>query len=110
MTIETILEEIGLTKNEIKIYLALLKFGSTSTGAIIKETKIHTSKVYDGLERLANKGLVSHVIIANTKHFKAVNPDRLLDFLHDKKNKITEQEKQIKNILPALKLKQKLVG
>lgn len=107
---ETILEDIGLTKNEIKIYLTLLELGSTTTGALIKKTEIHTSKVYDGLERLANKGLVTHVIIANTKHFKAVNPDRLLDFLDDKKNKIVEQEKEIKNILPALKLKQQLVG
>src|SRR3989344_8958996 len=103
MTIETILEEIGLTKNEIKIYLALLKFGFTSTGAIIKETKIHASKVYDGLNRLADKGLVTHVIIANVKHFKAVNPDRLIDFLEDKKSSIENQEEEIKKYLPELR-------
>ncbi|MFH1440118.1 MAG: helix-turn-helix domain-containing protein [Candidatus Woesearchaeota archaeon] len=107
---EKTLENIGLTKNEIKIYLALLELGSTKTGALIKKTEIHTSKVYDGLERLANKGLVSHVVIANTKHYKAVSPDRILDFLEDKKEKINEQEKQIKEILPALKLKQQLAG
>ena len=103
MTVETILTEIGLTKNEIKIYLALLKVGSTSTGAIIKETRIHASKVYDGLERLANKGLVTHVIIANIKHFKAVNPERLIDFLEDKKQNIENQKQEIKKYLPALK-------
>lgn len=108
MAVESILRDIGLSKNELQIYLALLKLGSTTTGAIIKETGIHTSKVYDGLERLASKGLVSHVIIANTKHFKAVNPDRLLDFLEDKKKKISNQEAEIKKILPELKLKQQL--
>lgn len=108
MSTETILESIGLTKNEIKIYLALLELGSTPSGAIIKKTKIHTSKVYDGLERLAHKGLVTHVIIADTKHFKAVDPDRLIDFLNDKKNEIDLQEKEIKSILPELKLKQTL--
>lgn len=107
MTIQAILEEIGLTKNETKIYLALLKLGSTSTGAILKATRIHNSKVYDGLERLANKGLVSHVIVANTKHFKAVNPDRLLDFLDDKKKKIESQEMEIEKYLPELKLFQR---
>src|SRR3989344_3043331 len=106
MTIETILEDIGLTKNEIKIYLALLKLGSTATGAILKETKVHASKVYDGLERLADKGLVTHVIIANTKHFKAVNPERLIDFLQDKKKIIEEQEKDILSLLPQLKAMQ----
>lgn len=108
MTIETILEDIGLTKNEIKIYLALLKLGSTSTGAILKETKIHASKVYDGLERLADKGLVSHVIIANTKHFKAVNPDRLIDFVDNKKKNLQKQEDEMKKYIPELKALQEI--
>ena len=110
MTIESTLEEIGLTKNEIKIYLALLELGLTTSGAIIKKTGIHTSKVYDGLERLSEKGLVTYIIKANTKHFKAVSPDRLLDFLEDKKKRIEQQENEIKTILPELKLKQQLVG
>ncbi|MFA6887949.1 MAG: helix-turn-helix domain-containing protein [Candidatus Woesearchaeota archaeon] len=110
MSIESTLEEIGLTKNEIKIYLALLELGLTSTGKIIKKTGIHTSKVYDGLERLADKGLVSHIIIANIKHFNAVDPERILNFLYDKKKNIENQEKTVEEILPALKLKRQLVG
>lgn len=103
MEAEKILEEIGLTKNEIKIYLALLKLGQTTSWNIIKNTGIHTSKVYDGLQRLANKGLVSYVIISNTKNFNATNPTRLLDFLIDKKRNIENQEKEIKKIIPKLK-------
>ncbi len=109
MDVEKILEDIGLTKNEIKIYLALLDLGLTTTGAIIKKTSIHTSKVYDGLERLLDKGFISYVIIANTKHFKAVNPNRIIDFLEEKKNIIDNQEKEIKKILPKLKLKLKQI-
>lgn len=107
MSIEQTLENIGLTKNEIKIYLALLDIGLTSSGAIIKKTRIHTSKVYDGLERLSEKGLVTHIIKANTKYFKAVNPDRLIDFIRDKKKKLEEQEKEALSIIPQLKSKQK---
>lgn len=110
MSIETTLEEIGLTKNEIKIYLGLLELGLTTSGPIIKRTKIHTSKVYDGLERLAEKGLVTYIVKANTKHFKAVSPDRLLDFLENKKKRLEQQEREVKEILPELKLKQQLVG
>jgi len=108
MDIEPLLEEIGLSKNEIKIYLILLKLGLTTTGAIIKQTKIHNSKVYDGLERLAYKGLVTHVVIANTKHFRAVDPERLLDFLEDKKKLVETQERNIKEFLPQLKAMQDL--
>ena len=99
---QTVLESIGLSKNEIKIFLSLLEIGSTTSGAIIRKTGIHTSKVYDGLERLANKGLVTHVIAANTKHFRAVNPERLLDFLEDKKKLIENQEEGIRGFLPQL--------
>ncbi len=110
MSIESTLEEIGLTKNEIKIYLALLELGLTSSGAIIKKTSIHTSKVYDGLERLSEKGLVTYIVKANIKHFRAVSPKRLLDFLEDKKRKLEQQEKDVKEILPELELKKQLIN
>jgi len=103
MEIEKTLEEIGLTKNETKIYIALLKIGQTTSWSIIKDTGIHTSKVYDGLQRLIEKGLVSYVIISNTKNFNATDPDRLLDFLDDKKRKIENQEKDIIKIIPTLR-------
>lgn len=102
MEVNTLLEEIGLTKNEIKIYFALLELGRTTTGKIIKKTGIHTSKVYEGLERLSDKGVVTHVIISNTKHFNAVNPLRLIDFLEEKKKKIDIQEQELKSFLPFL--------
>ena len=108
MGITPLLEEMGFSRNEIKIYLALLKVGLTTTGAIIKQTGIHNSKVYDGLERLASKGLVTHVIIANIKHFRAVNPERFLDFLEDKKKRLEHQEKEIKGFLPQLKALQEI--
>ena len=45
--IEQTLEELGLTKNEIKIYLFLLKTGEIRTGLIISETGIANSRVYE---------------------------------------------------------------
>ena len=110
METELLLEEIGMTKNEIKVYLALLELGTTTSGPIIKKTGIHTSKVYDALERLAEKGLIGHIVEANTKHFNAVSPHRLLDFLKDKKKRIETQEQEIKRLIPELELKQQLVG
>ncbi len=109
MEIELKLEDIGLTKNEIKVYLALLKLKTTTTGSIIKETGIHTSKVYDALERLSKKGLVSYILISNTKHFKTAPVERLLDFIEHKKRLINQQEESIKKILPELKEFQEIV-
>lgn len=102
MDIESILKEIGLTGNEIRVYLALLPLGTSASGVIIKKTGMHTSKVYDALERLAEKGLVTHILEANVKRFRAVDPKRLLDFLADKKDKIAVQEKEVQHMLPSL--------
>lgn len=84
------LEEIGLTKNEIKIYLALLKLGATTSGKIILETQLHRSRVYDALERLIDKGLVSYVVKKNRKNFQAAPPDTIVEFLDEKRKNVTE--------------------
>ncbi len=97
-----ILEEIGLTKTEIKIYLTLLKLGQSTTTNIIREAGIHASKVYEFLDKLIQKGLVSYVIKANKKYFAASKPEYLKEFLKEKQRKIKEQEKEIGKLIPKL--------
>src|SRR3989344_8588352 len=82
---EKVLEDLGLTKT----------------------SGIHASKVYEYLEKLIQKGLVSYVIKANKKHFQAANPGYLKEFLREKQQKIKEQEKEIDSILPDLQKIQK---
>lgn len=99
-----ILGEIGLTKTEIKIYLSLLKLGQTTTTGIIRGAGIHASKVYEFLDKLIQKGLVSYVIKSNKKYFTASDPEYLKEFLREKKEHLAEQEKEIDKIIPELKL------
>jgi len=106
--IETILREIGLTESEIKVYLALLELGSTTTGPIVDKSGVSSSKIYEILEKLAKKGLVSHIIKAGTKHFEASDPERIMDYLEEKKNSLTDQIRSVKTILPQLEIKRQL--
>ena len=69
-----LLEAIGLTKSEIKVYLALLELGSSTTGPIVEKSGASSSKIYEILEKLIQKGLVGHVIKAGKKHFEAAPP------------------------------------
>lgn len=103
-----LLEELGFTKNEIKIYLALLELGSTPAGLLIKKVGMHRAAVYDIISMLTDKGLVSYIIKANRKYFEAQDPDRLLEYLESKKQEITDKEAELKKILPELQLKRKL--
>ena len=60
-----LLESVGLTKSEAKVYLALLELGSSSKGPIVKRSGVASSKVYELLDKLIAKGLVSIVVKAN---------------------------------------------
>lgn len=104
MDLQLELKRIGLTENESKIYLSLSKIGKSTTGLIIKETNIHASKVYEGLQRLIKKGLVSFVIKNNVKYFQSVEPERLIDLIELKEKELQIQKKLIQTtILPAIK-------
>ena len=71
---------LDLTAGEARVYLSLLKLGSSKVGAIVGESRVSYSKVYDVLERLANKGLVSHVQIGKVRHFSAAEPSSCATF------------------------------
>lgn len=100
-----ILEDIGLTKSEIKVYLALLEIGNSTTWNIVKKSKVASSKIYELLNKLIDKGLVSSHIESNTKYFKAVNPERLKDYVEEKKRNLEIKEKKMIELLPSLKSK-----
>jgi sugar-specific transcriptional regulator TrmB len=85
-----ILEELGLTKNEALIYLFLLKAGETTTGKIIKETGIANSRVYESLNSLISKGIVSYNIQKDGKHFKAEDPKKFIELEEQRKKKVQE--------------------
>ena len=73
------LEELGLTKNEAIIYVFLLKTGETTTGKIIKETQIVNSQVYETLNSLISRGLVSYSVQKDGKHFSACDPKKFIE-------------------------------
>jgi len=97
-----LLKELGLPKNETKIYFTLLRLGSASAGKITKESGIHRRNVYDSIERLMKKGLVGFIVKDKTKHFEAVDPYRFLDMIQEEKEKIERKEKNISSMLSDL--------
>jgi len=98
-----VLEDVGLTKSETKVYLALLELGSSTTWNIIKKSKVASSKIYELLNKLTDKGLVTTYFESNKKYFKAVSPERLKDYVEEKKKELEIKEKKLMEILPKLK-------
>lgn len=92
---EKILSDLGLSRNESKIYLALLKFGSMQLKDITKTTGLYRQNVLESLDKLAAKGLISIGMIGKRKTYSAVDPNRL-------KVLVEEKEKKLETILPEL--------
>jgi HTH-type transcriptional regulator, sugar sensing transcriptional regulator len=96
------LEKVGLTENESRVYIELLKLGRSTKTPIAYKSEVSTSKVYDILERLKNKGLVSISIINNIKYFQSSPPEKLNYYLEKKEKEIKHQKQIIENIIPKL--------
>ena len=87
--------ELGLTKNEAKIYLALLIIKQGSVDNISKKSGVHRRNVYDTMQRLAEKGLISRLMSQKTLVYSPVHPDKLSDL-------VEEKAKLLKDSLPGL--------
>jgi len=78
--ISDVLESIGLNKNEVIVYLDLIRVGKSSVIDIAKRTKIHRSNTYDILEKLLKKGIVDQSIDNEKKFFYPIDPKDFLDY------------------------------
>jgi len=89
------LEKVGLNKNEVKVYLSILKLGTSTAGEITKESKLYRRGVYEALKTLEEKNLITSIVKDYKKHFAASKPKHLLDT-------IKEKEEIIKSIIPSI--------
>ncbi|MEK6926471.1 MAG: helix-turn-helix domain-containing protein [Nanoarchaeota archaeon] len=96
------LVKVGLTDGETKVYLALIELGSSTVGPIVKRSKVAYSNIYEILNRLIEKGLVSFIIKEKTKHFQAASTSNILEYLDMKEKEIFEHRASLKRILPDL--------
>ncbi|MCI0504089.1 hypothetical protein L0Y65_05265 [Candidatus Micrarchaeota archaeon] len=104
------LERIGLTKGEIRAYLALLKAGSGPAGEIARNSGVSRSKVYLILDRLEKKGMASHVDKRGVRHFQAVEPSKISDYLKEKKDELEDIQAEFQRLLPQLEAFHKAQG
>jgi sugar-specific transcriptional regulator TrmB len=104
----TALKEAGLTEGEIKVYLALLEIGSATSGKIVEKSGVARSIIYQLLEKLAQKGLVSHITKSKTKHYEAAPPQKILEYIEHRREEFEQNKAEVEALLPELLLKQQL--
>ncbi len=90
------LRELGMNEKESEIYLSLLKEKGCTASRLAKISKLNRTTAYLELENLMNLGLVSYVIKDSKRYYQAASPDKLIELLDMKMEKI-------KSVLPELK-------
>ena len=86
---------IDFDDKEADIYTALLKLDNASVSELLKNTSIERRTIYDVLERLIQKGRASYFEENNTRKYKAISPEIILEELKHK-------QKEFEAIIPKL--------
>jgi sugar-specific transcriptional regulator TrmB len=92
------LRKLGLTDGESKVYYALLKKGSSTVGPIVKESGVAYSNIYEILERLINKGIVTYIFKEKTKYFQTTNIENIEIYLAKKQQELDKQKEMLSSI------------
>ncbi|MBI5392754.1 hypothetical protein HZA96_02695 [Candidatus Woesearchaeota archaeon] len=75
------LKDLGLTSNEVRIYLLLLQHGMMNPGKISQKLGLHRGYVYDALERMQEKEVVNTLLQNDKKHYQATAPENIAELL-----------------------------
>lgn len=95
--------DLGLKDNEAKVYLATLKLGQATVSQIADSADVQRTFVYDILNDLQEKGIVSEIEIRAVRHYSAVSIER---FAEIQKKKFAAFEA----LVPDFKAMEKSVG
>lgn len=102
----TQLEDVGLSTNESKVYLSLLRLGSGKAGRVAKEANVERTSTYNALQSLLSKGLASYVVIGKVRWFQAAPPERLVDYYEAKRDKAHEMLPELHELFTQTNLQQ----
>jgi len=89
------LENLDLSANEAKVYLATLELGETSVERISKKSGVKRTTVYLAMESLGKKGLISQSKRKNKAFYYAESPQKI-------KHRLAEKMEAVNRMMPEL--------
>lgn len=101
--IETTLQKIGFSEDEIAVYLNLLEKSPTSVRSIASATGIGRGTVFNVLKKFVTEGVASYYRRGKSKMFAAQDPRALQSMLHRREEKIGQQQREVTTALPELR-------
>jgi sugar-specific transcriptional regulator TrmB len=96
---------LGLTLNQAKVYLAILRLEKTTVGQIAKFSKVYREDVYRILPTLEHMGLIERLMGKPTEIRATPISDALSFLVSEEEGKFDERLKGMKGIVERLSLK-----
>lgn len=93
MILTTKLQQIGLTKREAEVYLALLQRKEFTAPELTKITTITRTKIYEILQSLVHKGICTESSRNGNKVFRCIDPQIALQNIINNYEQSVEQKK-----------------
>jgi len=95
MKFKILLENMGLSDKEAKVYLVLLELNDATSSEIAKRANVKRPTTYVILNQLKERGIVSYVKKNNVQYFRGLHPSLLLEDQYNRYMKL-------KAVLPDL--------
>lgn len=100
--LDKILQKLGLSSKEARVYLAALELGAAPVQQIAKKATVNRPTTYVILESLMKKGLATSVERGKKVLFTAEPPEQLERLLARQQDEIEEKRQDLLKILPEL--------
>lgn len=102
--IAPILHSLGLADSEIKTYLAALENGASSVIDLAKLTGVSRQAVYEAINGLTKRGLMTSVVYGKKRMYSAEHPAHLIEYAKRRQTDMHEQVQELVRLLPELEL------
>lgn len=100
------LERLGFSEKEVKVYLTLIRLGAQTASVVGRVTGLNRTSVYDLMEALMGRGLVSSSKGKGRTVFQALSPQQLHSYLEREKEeavrRIERQQRLVDDLVPEL--------
>jgi len=104
----TELQQLGLTNEEAKVYLACLEIGGSPVSVIAKKAGVHRVSCYHTIENLIKKKLLSEYNKNNVKYYAPESPNQIQKLAEEKVNIAKGLIPQLSSIINTYGFKPKI--
>ncbi|HBU06575.1 MAG TPA: hypothetical protein DEB09_00655 [Candidatus Magasanikbacteria bacterium] len=108
MQLDRLLNQIGFSKNEARVYMAALESGPSSAQDLAERAQLPRTTVYSILEHLVERGVVGKTAKQGKTRFLADPPEKLLSILNDLRVQVEKSLPQLEAIYNKSETKPKI--